>query len=225
MREDVKKTKKSVTHTAMKNTSVSERGVKLENLFTITPHAGYTLNMTIVYQDENTKAWAREVFAKVSKLTGKDSIRATWWNIDELCQPGVLAGAVSTAMRADLIVAALDTAQTLPLPFNVWVNTWLPNRIQAGGCLVGLVGAPQKSHPGAKKAADYLRAVAQAGHFEFILEQRVQPTTASNIIFPREQMWKRVVNGTHARTRDRRAKLDRATSARDHAFAPAVLTF
>ncbi len=207
----------------MKNMSVSERGVRLENLFSLSPRAGYTLNMTVVYHDENTQAWAHEVHNKVSKAVGKDSLRATWWKIEDLGQPGVLAGAVSTAMRADMIVAAVDTAEGLPLPFNIWVNTWLPYRINGSGCLIGLLGMPGKSHPGAQKAAEYLKAVAQQGRLEFILEKRVQPSAL--IHFPRVQMLKHAATGLRAKARDRRVKWAREIPARSNIFAPAVATF
>lgn len=209
----------------MKQTSVSERGAKLETAITLTPRTGYTLNMTLVYHDEKTLAWAREIHTKVGKLVGKDSIRATWWKINELGQPGVLAGAVSTAMRADMIVTAIDASQELPLPFNVWVNTWLPNRMHSAGCFVALVSKPEKSHPAAKKASEYLRIVAEHGGFEFISEERVQPSVP--ITFPREQIFKRNGNGhgAHLRNGHARIKSGRETPARTNTFAPAVLTF
>ena len=207
----------------MKHVPVSERGDKLQIAITLTPRPGYTLNMTLVYHDENSRAWAREVYQKVGKLVGKDSVRATWWKIDELGQPGVLAGAVSTAMRADMIVAAVDSTQELPLPFNVWVNTWLPNRLHTAGCFVALIGTPEKSDSNSNKTAAYLRAIAQQGGFEFLLEKRVQP--AATIHFPRSLLWKRTTNGNHSKTSDRRFKLKTAARVAKNIFAPAVLTF
>jgi hypothetical protein len=207
----------------MKQLPVSERGVKLQNAITITPRPGYTLNMTLVYHDETSQAWAREVYQKVGKLVGRDSVRAMWWKIDDLACPGVLAGAVSTAMRANIIVAAVDSTQELPLPFHVWVNTWLPNRLHAAGCFIGLIGTPEKSRAGAKKTAEYLRATAQRGGFEFLIEERLQP--AVPVQLPRTQPWKPAVNGNHSKTAPRAFKWKNAARVARNIFAPAVLTF
>ncbi len=209
----------------MKHMSVSERGVKLETVITLTPRTGYTLNMTLVYHDEPTRDWAREIYEKVGKLVGRDSIRATWWKIEDLGLPGVLAGAVSTAMRADMIVAAIDANQEIPLPFNVWVNTWLPNRMHSAGCFVALVSKPEKSHAAAKKASQYLQMIAKQGRFEFLVEERVQK--GQTITFPREHIFKRQINGhvAHPKNGHSKIKLGRETPARENIFAPAVLTF
>ena len=207
----------------MKQMSVSERGAKLETAIILTPRTNYTLNVTLVYSDEASRAWAREVYEKIARSAGRDSIRATWWKVDDLSQPGVLAGAVSTAMRADMIVAALDTAQPVPLPFNIWVNTWLPNRLHSAGCFVALIGKPEKSHAAAKKTAAYLRTVAQHGGFEFIVEERVQQ--APWVAVAPEQPWKHNGNGVHPKTNGHRSKLGRETPARKNAFAPAIFAF
>jgi hypothetical protein len=184
--------------------------------------AGYTLNISLVYQDEKTQEWAREVHAKVARLAGKECVRSTWWKMEELEQPGVLAGAVSTAMRADMIVVAVDAAQGLSLPFNVWVNTWLPNRLRQAGCLVALIGSKTKADSQANKAADYLRAVAQAGRFDFLIEERVAPEAAA-IRFPQAPIWKR--NGASGKAIGRIAAWGRAASANEAWFAPAVLAY
>jgi hypothetical protein len=171
----------------MKQTSVSERADKLSNAATLAQRNGYTLNVTLVYHNEQTHALAREVYDKVTRLVGKDAVRATWWKIDDLGQPGVLAGAVSTAMRADIIVTALDAAENDSLPFNVWINTWLPNRMHHAGCFVAMVSAPEKAHAGAAKTVEYLRTVAAQGGFDFVLDQRI---TSPAIQFPRSLLWK-----------------------------------
>jgi hypothetical protein len=131
-----------------------------------------TLNVAVVYHDLQTHAWAAEVFDRVRKSAGKATIRGTWWKISDLIEPGVLAGAVSTAMRADVILVAVDAEERLPLPFHVWVDTWLPNRLQMGGSLVALLGRREALHGHPSTAENYLRAVAREGRFDFVLEQR-----------------------------------------------------
>jgi hypothetical protein len=162
----------------MKQTSVLEQDGALDGLRLALAPKAHALNVTVVYHNAQTLGWAREVYDRVTKLAGKLPVRATWWKISDLVEPGVLAGAVSTAMRADVVVAAIDAAEGLPFPFNVWINTWLPHRRQVAGCLIALIGGAEQANGHSNRARDYLRAVARSGGFEFLLEERplcVQP--------------------------------------------------
>ena len=169
----------------MKQTSVLERDAVLDEL-TISPTpVAEVLNITVVYHNAQTHAWAMEVYDRLVRLADNESVRATWWKISDLSEPGVLAGAVSTAMRADAIVVAVDAAEGLPFPFNVWVDTWLPHRMQTAGCLIGLIGSSEPPNGHLSRARDYLRAVARAGGLEFLLqERRLSTQTASALRHP-----------------------------------------
>jgi hypothetical protein len=156
----------------MKQTSVLQRDAALDNLPRASAPAGGALNITVVYHDAATQAWAREVHNRVAKLAGRECVRATWWKISDLVEPAVLAGAVSTAMRADLIVVAIDAGEGLSFPFNVWVDTWLPHRMHATGCLVALIGSSGQANGHLSRAREYLRAVARTAGFEFLLQER-----------------------------------------------------
>src|SRR6266571_3642093 len=118
---------------AIRQGSVPEQITGLDKLGIAGLGAGNGLNVVLVYEEAETRQWAREVYERVSKFAGAGKVRATWWKIGELNQPGVLAGAVSMAMRAKLIVVATRGAEGLPLPFYVWVNGWLPHRFSAAG--------------------------------------------------------------------------------------------
>ena len=76
--------------------------------------------------------------ATLPMLAGKKSVSTTWWNLNELSQPAVLAGAVSKAMRADVIVVATRATEGFPLPFYIWVSSWLPHYLPGKGTLVAL---------------------------------------------------------------------------------------
>ncbi len=161
----------------MKSIHVLERDAALEQGTHPTAPEDCAVNMTVVYQDAHTRSWAQEVSDRVTKVTGKDWIRATWWKISDLVEPGVLAGAVSTAMRAQLIVVAIDAAEGLPLPFHVWVDTWLPHRPHGAGCLFALIGRSEPGTHAPQRVREYLREVARMGGFEFLLEERRLPMT------------------------------------------------
>lgn len=142
-----------------------------EAVFGLSP-LNYGLNVTVVYEDASTRYWADEFCGRVAKPFGQDTLSSTWWKLAELDEPAVLAGAVSTAMRADVIVVAVRAAEGLPLPFYVWVDSWLPHHAKGLSALVALIAMPE--NPGAQldRARDYLRAVARQGRLDFLIEER-----------------------------------------------------
>ena len=130
------------------------------------------MNFVVVYEDAATRRWAGKVCNQVKELVGKEALHTTWWKLNDLCQPGVLAGAASKAMRADAILIAVRSTEGFPLPFYVWVNTWLPHRQSNMSALIGLVARPQTVCPQSSRVAEYLRAVAKQGHLQLLLEER-----------------------------------------------------
>lgn len=132
----------------------------------------YGLNVAVVYEDAPTRCWADEFCGRIAEPFGQDTIRSTWWKLNELEELAVLTGAVSTAMRADVIVVAVRAAEGLPLPFYVWVDSWLPHHEQRLSALVALIAMPD--NPGARldRARNYLRAVARQGRLDFLIEER-----------------------------------------------------
>jgi hypothetical protein len=128
--------------------------------------------VTVVYEDEPTRQWAREVCERVAKLLGNEAVRGTWWKMSGLAEPAVLAGAVSMAMRADVLVVAIHAAEGLPLPFYVWTEAWLPHRAGVDVALVALITIPERPSLQLERAREYLRSVARQGRFDFLLEER-----------------------------------------------------
>jgi hypothetical protein len=160
------------TQSAKKENLASASINQLEKLLTISAKDGSPLNVALIYEDAQTREWAREAYERVTKLAEEQGVRPTWWNLDNLGEPGVLAAAVSTAMRADVIVLAARAGEGMPLAFYTWINAWLPNRFFSGGALVALLGKTQ--HSGARRArlGEYLREVARQGRMNFVLETR-----------------------------------------------------
>ena len=152
---------------------------RLDKVVTVSDDAKSTLNITLLYEDDETREWAREAFNRVVKLAGEQPVRPTWWRLSNLDQPGVLAAASSTAMRADVIVVAVRAAEGLPLPFYAWTNAWCPNRLQLNGVLVAMLGTSAK-HQRSGRVGDFLRVIAKEARLHLLLEQRscVTPVTA-----------------------------------------------
>jgi hypothetical protein len=158
---------------------VLEQIAPLQEAVFATSGVELSLSVTVVYEDLPTRVWARDFCGRVAALVGQDAIRSTWWRIGELSKPAVLAGAVSTAVRADVIVVAIHAAEGLPFPFYVWVDGWLPFRSQGVTALIALIAMPE--NPGARldRARDYLRAVAKQGRLDFLVEERKLPVDVS----------------------------------------------
>jgi hypothetical protein len=138
------------------------------------------LNLVLLYEDTQTRKWVREIYEKATKQAGAAPVRATWWKLSDLAAPGVLAGAVSTAMRADKIVVCTRAAEGLPLPFYVWVNAWMPHRVPASGELLGLLGVPTPPSPPSGRIREYLQAEASRTRMRFMLEERTLPEEPVN---------------------------------------------
>ena len=118
------------------------------------------------------RRWAAQLCRRLQKLVGREGVRATWWRLDDLGEPGVLAGAVSMAIRGDVIIVALHSDEPMSLPFYVWVEAWLPHRRPQTGSLLALIDLPVAPSARADEAREYLRAVARQGRLDFLVEER-----------------------------------------------------
>ncbi len=155
----------------MTRTSIAKHAASLEKVMAGLPKS-CSLHVTVLYEEALSRKWARAVMNRVEKSLGGRAVQCTWWSMADLRHPGVLAGAVSKAMRADLIVVAARQADGLPLPFYFWVNSWLPHRVHKSGALVALLGRPQPGERQANRMRTYLQAVARRGHLDFLVEER-----------------------------------------------------
>lgn len=156
----------------MEHLNVSEQLTGLERLVLTNASRGHPLAMTVVYEEAATRKWSRDLYERVAKLSGGVTVRGTWWRISDLSEPGVLAGAVSTAMRADLLVVATCGSEGLPLPFYVWVNSWLSHRLNSAGALIALMGMPQAASSQQGRVVQYLREVARQARLDFLGAQK-----------------------------------------------------
>ena len=151
--------------------STPEALERLEKVLMLPATARTALNVVFIYEDADSREWARNINERVCQLVGSHPVRPTWWKLSNLCEPGVLAAAVSTTMRADVIVLAVKTEEGLPLPFYAWVNNWLPHRLQGSGLLIALLGSSVEPTSRSGRIGDYLRAVAKQANLTFLLAQ------------------------------------------------------
>jgi hypothetical protein len=143
----------------------------LEKLVTGLPAAEYVMNVTVLYDDAQTRRQAGQLYMKVESLLGRNALRGSWWKLADLVQPGVLAGAVSKAIRSDMIVLAVRSSEGLPLPFYYWVNAWLPHRRTGTGALVGLLSAPRTYNRESGRLRKYLKTVALRARMDLLVAE------------------------------------------------------
>jgi hypothetical protein len=160
------------TQSTKKEILTSESITRLEKLTAMSLKDGSALNVALIYEDAQTREWARRAYERVTKAAAGQGVRPTWWNLNNLADPGVLAAAVSTAMRADVIVLAARAGDGMPLAFYTWINAWLPNRFQSGGVLLALLAKTERSSARPARVGEYLREVARQGRMSFLLETR-----------------------------------------------------
>jgi hypothetical protein len=156
----------------MKKISVLERGTSVDSLARAVSAFGPAVKVAVIHHTENSREWARDIFARIETLGVGEGLQSTWWKMSDLSQPGVLAGAVSKAIHADVILLTIDSTQPLPFAFYVWVESWLPNRLLAPGALVTAIGIGRQLSSLAKKTREYLRTVARQGRLDLLLEER-----------------------------------------------------
>jgi hypothetical protein len=162
-------------------------------------NADYVLRLCVLYQDDQTRQWAQEVHTLARKLVGKNSLSPTWWNIQVLNEPAVLAGAVSTAMHSDIVVIAMHGEAALPLAFYYWADAWLPHRYQQPGALLALLGLPEQPRGKPERIREYLRTLAHRGGLDFMSDERRLPVASTLSRHPDNRL-KDAVAGTVLRT-------------------------
>jgi hypothetical protein len=129
----------------------------------------------VLYQDDQTRQWAGEVHTLARKLVGRNSLSTTWWNIQVLNEPAVLAGAVSTAMHSDMIIIAMQADAELPLAFYYWADAWLPHRHREPGALLALLGFSDRFQGKPERIREYLRTLSHRGGLDFMFHERQLP--------------------------------------------------
>jgi hypothetical protein len=126
-------------------------------------------SVVVVYEDAAARERAVTFCDQlVSRFWAKCEFDVSWWPFALLNQAPAHEEAAERAAQADLIVFSATPEGDFPLPVKAWVETWLSQRGDREGKLVGLmeqvVGASdregQKHH--------YLRKAAHDGAMDYL---------------------------------------------------------
>jgi hypothetical protein len=134
--------------------------------------AGRPVSATVVYEDSAGRVWAQEACERILVGPSAERVQSTWWRLEELGEPAVLAAAVSKATSAELIVVAIRATVGFPLPFYVWVGSWVSNRRTKDGKLVALIATPKLPVIERNSTSEYLRVAAQRAGMHLEVTER-----------------------------------------------------
>ena len=156
----------------MQNTSGAEQIDALYEAAVALRRAGQILNVVIAYEDASAHRWADQMTTRLEKQLGSGMLLCTWLKIGDLSQPEVLAGAAAKAVRADVIIVAIQEAEVFPLPLYVWFSSWLPHRRPKSGLLAALIRRPKQIQDHAGYAGEYLQMVATVANLKFVMDEK-----------------------------------------------------
>jgi hypothetical protein len=153
--------KGSPTTTAM--ISTTENGAGLETKA--------ALSVVVVYEDAAARECAVTFCDQlVSRFWAKCAFDVSWWPFALLNQAPATEEAAERAAQADLIVLSATPEGDFPLPVKAWVETWLNQRGDREGTLVGLMepvaGAGDREGP----KHHYLRKAAHRGSMDYLTQ-------------------------------------------------------
>jgi hypothetical protein len=104
----------------------------------------------------------------VGRFWAKCEFDVSWWPFAMLDQAPAAKEAAERAARADLIVLSATSDGDFPLPVKGWVETWLNQRGDREGMLVGLMAPAEESGGGQGQKHCYLRNAAHRGAMDYL---------------------------------------------------------
>src|SRR5580658_2002961 len=110
----------------MKAVELLQRMVLSNETATVLDESGYTLNIAGAYQDWVTEGWATQTCHLATQRARAGRVQNSWFNINSLGDPEILAKAICAALTADVIVVSVYAADELPLDLYTWFDLWLP---------------------------------------------------------------------------------------------------
>jgi hypothetical protein len=104
----------------------------------------------------------------VGRFWAKCEFDVSWWPFAMLDQAPAAKEAAERAARADLIVLSATPDGDFPLPVKGWVETWLNQRGDREGMLVGLMASAGESCVEEGQKHCYLRSAAHRGAMDYL---------------------------------------------------------
>ena len=141
---------------------------------------GQTPKVVLVHQDLAAQKHAMGFWDRVTQLVGNEAAACASWSVAQLSQPQVFDQAVAAAVQAEVIVVAVQSANTLAPALRAWIDSWRGLRRRREGALIAVLGLP--AHPGASSdcVQEHLHATARKGGMDFTLLEHATHKTPSD---------------------------------------------
>jgi hypothetical protein len=137
-------------------------------------------SVVVVYEDAATRERAVTFCDQlVSRYWAKCEFDVSWWPFTMLDQAAAGKEAVERAAQADLIVFSATPEGDFPPSVTAWVESWLNQRGEREGMLVGLMEPGADADNRERQKHHYLRKVAHHGAMDYLT--RVPPDTCFSI--------------------------------------------
>jgi hypothetical protein len=122
-----------------------------------------------VYEDAATRKRA-VIFCDqlVGRFWARCEFDVSWWPFSVLNQATAAKEAAERAAQADLIILSATPDGDFPLPVKGWIETWLSQRGDREGMLVGLMALSEESAGGEGQKHNYLRNTAHRGAMDYL---------------------------------------------------------
>jgi hypothetical protein len=126
-------------------------------------------SVVVVYEDAATRERGVTFCDQlVGRFWAKCEFEVSWWPFAVLDQAPAAKEAAERAAQADLIILSATPDGDFPLHVKGWVETWLNERGDREGMLVGLMAPSEKSPGGEGQKHYYLRNAAHRGAMDYL---------------------------------------------------------
>ncbi len=139
------------------------------------------LSVAIVHQDRAGYKWAQELCHRVQDAIGQHVAQVRAWSMQSLGSVDPWCESVEAGSAADLIFVTAQADRNVPLDVGFWFDALLPQRAGRPGALVGLVSIHERNGFRPFHVQEYLRGVAEAGHLDFFLQERLVSTAPDSL--------------------------------------------
>jgi hypothetical protein len=146
----------------------------------------YGLKVLLLYQDEQTRSWANEVYSLAEQVVGEQCIHPTWLNLREFRGQSVPDEAATRLLKMDVWVVAVRAGEELPFAFHRWADMLSSASAQAhGGALVALIGLPERPMLNLDRTRQELEGLSQRCGLEFMVRERRLPANLTPAVSSR----------------------------------------
>jgi hypothetical protein len=97
-------------------------------------------------------------------------LNLSWWPFAQLEEADLARDAAKKAAFADVVVFAVNSGGDFTWPVKAWIETWLDQRGEREGILVGLLEPAGGAGGGEKQKHCFLRNAAHRGGMDYLTE-------------------------------------------------------